>query len=117
MNSVGPIAARGAITDVLLNRRRSQLDRRKSAQLNRSLAKIQYSGSLPRDCTITELSERCVKFIIEDHDIPAEFTIILSAGHTVRCRLGWRNNHEIGAEFIDYVGRRRRRRRRQPPAK
>ena len=108
----------GAMTDVLLNRRRSQLDRRKSAQLNRSLAKIQYSGSLPRDCTITELSERGVKLITEDHDVPDEFTIIFSAGHAVRCRLGWRNNHEIGAEFLDYVGRRRRRqRRRQRPAK
>jgi hypothetical protein len=105
------------MADVLLNRRRSQPDRRKSPQLNRSLAKIQYSGSLPRDCTITELSERGVKLITEDHDVPAEFTIILPAGHTVRCRLGWRNNYEIGAEFIDYVGRRRRRRRRRPSAK
>ena len=108
----------GAIIDVLLNRRRNQLDRRKSEQPNKSLAKIQYNGSLPRDCTITELSASGVKLIIEDHDVPAEFTIIFSAGHTVRCRLGWRNDCEIGAEFIDYVGRpRRRRRRRQPPAK
>jgi hypothetical protein len=106
----------GAGADVLLNRRRSQLDRRKSAQLNKSLAKIQYNGSLPRDCTITEMSERGVKLIIEDHDVPDEFTIILSAGHTVRCRLGWRNNYEIGAEFIDHVGRRRRRRRRRQPS-
>ena len=65
----------------MLNRRRSQLDRRKSAQLNKRLAKIQYNGSLPRDCTITEMSERGVKLFIEDHDVPDEFTIILPAGH------------------------------------
>ena len=104
--------------DVLLDRRRSRLDRRKSEQLNKSLAKIQYNGSLPRDCTITELSESGMKLIIEDHDVPAEFTVMLSAGHTIRCRLGWRNGYEIGAEFIGHVGRRRRRRpRRRPPAK
>jgi hypothetical protein len=105
------------VIDVLLDRRRSQQDRRKSEQLKKSLAKIQYNGSLPRDCTITELSERGVKLIIEDHDVPAEFSITFSAGHTVRCRLGWMNGCEIGAEFIDYVGRPRRRRRRQPSAK
>ena len=103
---------------MVLNRRKSQLDRRKSEQLNKSHAKIQYNGSLPRDCTITELSESGIKLIIEDHDVPTEFTIILSAGHAIRCRLGWRKDYEIGAEFIGYAGRpRRRRRRRQKSAK
>ena len=102
--------------DVLLDRRRSQLDRRKSEQPKKSHAKIQYNGSLPRDCTITELSESGVKLIIEDHELPAEFTITFSAGHTVRCRLGWRNGYEIGAEFIGHVGRRRRRQRRRRPS-
>ena len=58
---------------MLANRRRSE------RRLCRKLAKIQFgTGSLPRDCMITDVSDGGVKVIAEYLDIPAEFTIILS---------------------------------------
>jgi hypothetical protein len=43
------------------------------------IAKIQFgTGSLPRDCMITDVSDGGVKVIAEYLDIPAEFTIIFS---------------------------------------
>jgi hypothetical protein len=56
---------------------------------------------LPRDCTITDISDGGLKVIAEYVEIPAEFTIILSAGETRRCRLAWRIGCEFGAKFID----------------
>ena len=81
---------------MLVNRRRSE------RRLCRQLARIQLgTGSLPRDCTITDLSEGGVKVIAEHLDIPAEFTIILSEGRPRQCRLAWRIGCEFGAQFID----------------
>jgi hypothetical protein len=101
---------------MLLNQRKSLIDRRRPYK---RFAKIKcYPGSLPRDCMITDLTERGLKVIAEDEDIPAEFTIIFSTGHSRRCHLRWRKSHELGADFIDSVRRRRRPpRRRKPLAK
>ena len=78
------------------NRRQSE------RRMCRSFAKIQFgTGSLPRDCTITDVSEGGVKVIAEDVDIPSEFTIILSTSRRRQCRLAWRIGHEFGAQFID----------------
>ena len=58
---------------MLMNRRQSE------RRLCRRFAKIQFgTGLLPRDCTITDISEGGVKVIAEDLDVPPEFTIILS---------------------------------------
>jgi hypothetical protein len=66
------------------------------------VAKIQFgNGSLPRDCTITDVSDGGVKLIAEYLDIPPEFTIILSTGNPRQCRLAWRIGCELGAEFVD----------------
>ena len=112
---------------MLLNRRRSLADRRRSEPSSyKKLAKIQSNGSLPRDCTITEVSKTGATLIAEwapnlfskYADVPAEFTIIFSTGHSVRCRLRWRNGDEFAVDFIDYVRRcRRLRPRRQRVAK
>ena len=81
---------------MLVNRRQSE---RRSC---RRFAKIQFgTGSLPRDCTITDVSEGGVKVIAEDLDVPPEFTIILSTSRPRQCRLAWRIGHEFGAQFID----------------
>lgn len=81
---------------MLMNRRSSE--RRPC----RRVAKIQFgTGSLPRDCTITDVSAGGVKVIAEYLDIPPEFTIILSTGNTRQCRLAWRIGHELGAQFVD----------------
>jgi len=79
-----------------LNRRRSE------RHAYRGLAKIQFGvGSLPRDCTITDVSDGGARIIAENLDIPDEFTLVLSAGRPRRCRLAWRIGCEFGAEFID----------------
>jgi hypothetical protein len=94
--------------DMLFDKRKSSSDRRRPYK---RLAKIKcYASSLPRDCMITEVTERDLKLTTEIDDIPAEFTIILSTGPR-QCRLRWRNGHELGADFIDKVRRRRGRRR------
>ena len=78
------------------NRRRSE------RRLCRSLAKIQFgTGSLPRDCVITDISDGGVKVVADYVDIPQEFTITLSTGYPRQCRLAWRIGCEFGAEFID----------------
>jgi hypothetical protein len=81
---------------MLVNRRSSE--RRPCKRF----AKIQFgTGSLPRDCTITDVSEGGLKVVAEYPEIPAEFTIILSDGRPRQCRLAWRIGHEFGAEFAD----------------
>ena len=65
-------------------------------------AKIQFgTGSLPRDCLITDVSAGGVKIIAEHLEIPSEFTIILSDGRPRQCRLAWRIGCEFGAQFVD----------------
>jgi hypothetical protein len=82
--------------NMLVNRRQSE------RRMCRRFAKIQFgTGSLPRDCTITDLSEGGVKVVAEYADIPPEFTIILSTSRPRQCRLAWRIGHEFGAQFID----------------
>jgi PilZ domain len=80
---------------MLVNRRRSE------RQPCRRVAKIQFgTGSLPRDCTITDVSDGGVKVIAEYLEIPQEFTIIFSTGDYRQCRLAWRIGCEFGAKFI-----------------
>ncbi len=68
----------------------------------RRVAKIQTgAGSLPRDCTITDISNGGVKVIAEHVEIPPQFTIIFSTNDARQCRLVWRIGCEFGAEFID----------------
>ena len=82
--------------DMLVNRRSSE------RTLCRRLARIQFgTGSLLRDCTITDISAGGVKVIAEQVDIPTEFTIILSEGRPRQCRLAWRIGYEFGAQFVD----------------
>jgi len=81
---------------MLANRRSSE--RRQC----RRVAKILFgTGSLPRDCMITDVSAGGVKIIAEHLEIPAEFTIILSEGRPRQCRLAWRIGCEFGAQFVD----------------
>jgi hypothetical protein len=82
--------------DMLMNRRKSE---RRDC---RRVAKIQFgTGSLPRDCMITDISDGGVKIIAEHLEIPSEFTIILQTGSPRQCRLAWRIGYEFGAQFVD----------------
>jgi hypothetical protein len=56
---------------------------------------------LPRDCTITDVSDGGVKVIAEFLEIPAHFTLIFERDHARQCRLAWRIGCEFGAEFVD----------------
>ena len=65
-------------------------------------AKIQYgAGSLPRDCTIVDISDGGVKVVAEFLEVPPQFTIIFAPDYSRQCRLRWRIGCEFGAEFTD----------------
>ncbi len=82
--------------DMLTSRRRSE---RRACNTR---AKIQFGvGSLPRDCTIVDVSDGGVRMIAENLDIPAEFTLILPTDRPRQCRLAWRIGCEFGAQFVD----------------
>ena len=79
-------------------------NRRRSERLAlRGLAKIQFgTGSLPRDCWISDVSDGGVRLHAE-MDVPDEFVLMLPGAQSTRreCRVAWRLGHEIGAEFVD----------------
>ena len=76
-------------------------NRRRSERLaTRGLARIQTAtGSLPRDCWISDISDGGVRLHAEV-DVPEEFILVLPGGRR-DCRVVWRLGHEVGAEFID----------------
>src|SRR3954470_18199317 len=81
------------------NRRRSE------RHAMRGLAKIQLgTGSLPRDCWVSDISDGGVR-LHSEMDVPDEFILILPGHQGGRrdCRVVWRLGHEIGAEFADNI--------------
>lgn len=85
-------------------------DRRQARRrlINR-VAKIQVaSGTLPRDCLITDISTGGVRLHVEGFDVPDDFVLLLSGDDLAKeCtyRVVWRLGHEIGARFVDLVRR------------
>ena len=79
-------------------------NRRRSERLAmRGIAKIQLgTGSLPRDCWLSDVSDGGVRLHAE-FEIPDEFTLMLPGPQGGRrdCRVVWRLGHEVGAEFSD----------------
>jgi len=79
-------------------------ERRRNERLAvRGLAKIQIgTGSLPRDCWVSDISDGGVR-LHSEIDVPDEFILILPGHQGGRrdCKVVWRLGHEIGAEFID----------------
>jgi hypothetical protein len=60
-------------------------------------------GSLPRDCMITDISERGAR-LYSEAEMPEAFTLLMSGeGENLRreCRVVWRLGGEIGVEFTD----------------
>ena len=77
-------------------------DRRRSERhAVRGRAKIQLgTGSFPRDCWVTDVSDGGVRLHCE-FDLPDEFVLLLPGVDGRReCRVVWRLGHEVGAEFI-----------------
>jgi hypothetical protein len=86
-------------------------DRRRSRRrfLSR-MAKIQLgSGTLPRDCLITDISDGGIRLHVEGFEVPDEFVLLLSgdgfAGKERSYRVVWRLCYEIGAEFVSFITR------------
>jgi len=75
--------------------------RRSERHAMRGLAKIVFgTGSLPRDCWVSDISDGGVRLHAEGVPVPDEFMLMLPAGRR-ECRVVWRLGHEIGAEFLD----------------
>ena len=86
-------------------------ERRRSRrrQINR-VAKIQFgSGTLPRDCLITDISDGGVRLHVEGFDVADDFILLLTGddiGAKERIyRVVWRLGYEIGAKFVGHVRR------------
>ena len=73
------------------------------------VAKIQVaSGTLPRDCLITNISTGGVRLHVEGVEVPDDFVLVLSGEDVAKeCnyRVVWRLGHEIGAQFVGLVRR------------
>ena len=68
------------------------------------LAKIQLgSGTSPRYCLITDISDGGVRVNAFGLDVPDEFVLLLSGDGPARdgiYRVIWRLDHDIGAKFV-----------------
>ena len=87
-----------------------KFDRRRSPrQLINRVAQIQIgTGTLPRDCLITDISADGVRLHVEGLDVPDNFVLVLSGENIAKeCtyRVAWRLGHEIGASFVGFVRR------------
>ena len=83
-------------------------ERRKERRyaINR-LAKFQAdSVSLPRDCTITDISKTGARLFADGIEVPDQFHLLVSdgtaSGRSARreCRVVWRLGGEIGVTFV-----------------
>jgi len=69
-----------------------------------SRAKVHFGvGTLPRECTIIDISDGGVRLIAENLEIPENFTLIFATGEARECRLAWRIGCEFGAQYIGRV--------------
>jgi hypothetical protein len=80
-------------------------DRRQSLRrpINRVAKFHSGIGALPRDCIVTDISDRGAR-LYSELDLPERFTLSLSGdGVDVRqeCRVVWRLGGELGVEFTD----------------
>ena len=58
------------------------------------------TGSLPRDCWISDISDGGAR-LHSEADIPDEFALVLPTGGRRECRVVWRLGHEVGVAFSD----------------
>jgi len=82
---------------MLMNRRASE--RREC----RRVAKIQFgTGSLPRDCMITDISKDGARLFADGVEVPDQFHLLISGekGERKECRVVWRLGGEIGVTFL-----------------
>jgi hypothetical protein len=85
-------------------------ERRRSRRrlINRVAKIIISSGTLPRDCLVTDISTGGVRLHVEGFEVPDHFVLQLNGeGVAKECayRVVWRLGHEIGARFVGIVNR------------
>jgi hypothetical protein len=67
------------------------------------VAKFQAdSGSLPRDCMITDMSKQGARLFANGFDVPDQFDLLISGDKDVRrgCQVVWRLGGEVGVAFV-----------------
>lgn len=70
------------------------------------IAKFQTdTGSLPRDCMITDISKQGARLFADGIEVPDQFHLLISGNATDRgtrreCRVVWRLGGEIGVTFV-----------------
>jgi PilZ domain len=105
MNALKPqVLLKSKVSPSVEERRRSR-----RREINR-VAKMQFgSGTLPRDCLITDISDGGVRLHVEGFDVPDDFILLLTGddiGAKERIyRVVWRLGYEIGAKFVGHVRR------------
>lgn len=70
--------------------------------INRIAKFYAENGSLPRDCTITDISESGARLFTSGDEIPDQFVLLITGDKLVReeCRVAWRLGGEVGVEFV-----------------
>jgi hypothetical protein len=78
--------------------------------INRIAKFYAESGSLPRDCTITDISESGARLFTSGDEMPDQFMLLITGDKAVReeCRVVWRLGGEVGVEFVTKERERRR---------
>jgi hypothetical protein len=67
------------------------------------IAKYQSdTGSLPRDCMITDMSKTGARLFADGVEVPDQFDLLISGDKGVRrgCQVVWRLGGEIGVKFV-----------------
>ena len=59
------------------------------------------AGAATQDCLIADMSEGGVRLFVQSQ-VPEEFSLVIKGGNdaTHKCRVVWRLDDELGAEFI-----------------
>jgi hypothetical protein len=81
------------------------INRKSSRRSVRRKAHIMFAGSPPRDCMVMDLSDGGVRLFAAGVEVPDRFVLLLAdyEGHAKprECRVAWRSDFNIGAEFLD----------------
>jgi hypothetical protein len=67
------------------------------------IAKFQTdSGTLPRDCMITDISKQGARLFADGVEVPDQFHLLISGdkGSRRACQVVWRLGGEIGVTFV-----------------
>jgi hypothetical protein len=74
----------------------------KRYSINRVAKFVTESGTLPRDCIVTNISEGGARLFSEAPNIPDQFRLLIDGDVPIReeCRVVWRLGGELGVAFV-----------------